>query len=70
MASFQFDFEQTGCPLARIGPAQLEHFKTRRRENNIHDNSLGKQLMLLGQFFQFSRKNGWTQGDPLGKTPR
>lgn len=28
MASFQFYFEQTNCPLALIGPAQLEDFKT------------------------------------------
>jgi site-specific recombinase XerD len=65
MASFQYYFEQTGCALARIGPAELENFKTWRRENNVHDNSLRKQLLLLGQFFKFSRKHGWVQGDPF-----
>lgn len=67
MASFQFYFEQTKCPLARIGPAQLEDFKTWRRENDIHDNTLRKQLLLLGQFFRYSRKQGWTKGDPFAK---
>lgn len=67
MASFQFYFEQTKCPLARIGPAQLEDFKTWRRENDIHDNTLRKQLLLLGQFFRYARKQGWTKGDPFAK---
>lgn len=67
MASFQFYFEQTKCPLARIGPAQLEDFKTWRRENEIHDNTLRKQLLLLGQFFRYARKQGWTRGDPFAK---
>jgi integrase len=67
MASFQFYFEQTKCPLTRIGPAQLEDFKTWRRENDIHDNTLRKQLLLLGQFFRYARKQGWTNGDPFAK---
>jgi len=67
MASFQFYFEQTKCPLARIGPAQLEDFKMWRRENDIHDNTLRKQLLLLGQFFRYARKQGWTKGDPFAK---
>jgi integrase len=67
MASFQFYFEQTKCPLTRIGPAQLEDFKTWRRENGIHDNTLRKQLLLLGQFFRYARKQGWTMGDPFAK---
>ena len=67
MASFQFYFEQTKCPLALIGPAQLEDFKTWRRENNIHDNTLRKQLLLLGQFFRYARKQGWIKGDPFAK---
>ncbi|MGD0133217.1 MAG: phage integrase SAM-like domain-containing protein, partial [Bryobacteraceae bacterium] len=67
MASFRFYFEQTKCPLTRIGPAQLEDFKMWRRENKIHDNTLRKQLLLLGQFFRFARKQGWTKGDPFAK---
>jgi integrase len=67
MASFQFYFEQTKCPLARIGPAQLEDLKTWRRQNEIHDNTLRKQLLLLGQFFRYARKQGWTKGDPFAK---
>lgn len=67
MASFQFYFEQTKCPLARIGPAQLEDFKSWRRENEIHDNTLRKQLLLLGQFFRYARKQGWTKGDPFAR---
>jgi len=61
MASFRFYFEQTKCPLTRIGPAQLEDFKMWRRENKIHE------LLLLGQFFRFARKQGWTKGDPFAK---
>ena len=67
MASFQFYFEQTKCPLTRIGPAQLEDFKTWRRENDIHDNTLRKQLLLLRQFFRYARKQGWTKGDPFAQ---
>ena len=67
MASFQFYFEQIKCPLARIGPAQLEDFKTWRRQNDIHDNTLRKQLLLLNQFFRYARKQGWTSGDPFAK---
>lgn len=67
MASFQFYFEQTKYPLARIGPAQLEDFKMWRRENDIHDNTLRKQLLLLRQFFRYARKQGWTKGDPFAK---
>jgi integrase len=67
MASFQFYFEQTKCPLTRIGPARLEDFKEWRRENDIHDNTLRKQLLLLGQFFRYARKQGWTRGDPFAK---
>ncbi|MEX2261064.1 MAG: tyrosine-type recombinase/integrase [Bryobacteraceae bacterium] len=67
MASFQFYFEQTKCPLTRIGPAQLEDFKTWRRENAIHDNTLRKQLLLLRQFFRYARKQGWTKGDPFAQ---
>ena len=67
MASFQFYCEQTKCPLARIGPAQLEDFKTWRRQNDIHDNTLRKQLLLLNQFFRYARKQGWTSGDPFAK---
>jgi integrase len=67
MASFQFYFEQMKCPLACIGPAQLEDFKTWRRENNIHDNTLRKQLLLLGQFFRYARKQRWVKGDPFAK---
>lgn len=67
MASFQFYFEQTKYPLTRIGPAQLEDFKTWRRENDIHDNTLRKQLLLLAQFFRYARKQGWVKGDPFAK---
>jgi integrase len=67
MASFQFYFEQTKCPLARIGSAQLEDFKTWRRQNDIHDNTLRKQLLLLNQFFRYARKQGWTSSDPFAK---
>ena len=67
MASFQYYFEENRYLLARIGPAELEDFKMWRRENNIHDNTLRKQLLLLGQFFRYARKHGWTQGDPFGK---
>jgi hypothetical protein len=67
MASFQFYFEQIKCPLALIGSAQLEDFKTWRRENNIHDNTLRKQLLLLSQFFRYARKKGWITGDPFAK---
>ena len=63
--SFQFYFEGVGTPLPRIGPAQLEQCKQWRRENNIHDNSLRKQLLLLGQFFKYCRKHGWISGDPF-----
>ncbi len=67
MASFQFYLEQTRCPLARVGPAQLEEFKVWRRENQIHDNTLRKQLLLLCQFFRYARKQGWMNGDPFAK---
>jgi hypothetical protein len=58
MASFQFYFEQTKYPLARIGPAQLEDFKMWRRENDIHDNTLRKQLLLLRQFLTICPEAG------------
>lgn len=67
MASFQFYLERTKWPLARIGPAQLEDFKMWRRQNDIHDNTLRKQLLLLRQFFRYARKQGWTNGDPFAK---
>jgi integrase len=54
-------------PLVRIGPAQLEDFKTWRRQNDIHDNTLRKQLLLLKQFFRYARKQGWINGDPFAK---
>jgi integrase len=65
IASFQFYFEETKCPLTLIGPAQIEDFKTWRRGNDIHDNTLRKQLLLLRQFFRYARKQGWTRGDPF-----
>jgi integrase len=67
MASFQFYFEERRCLVARIGPAELEDFKMWRRENDIHDNTLRKQLLLLGQFFRYSRKQGWIKSDPFAK---
>jgi integrase len=65
MASFQFYCEQVKLPLSRVGPADLERFKAWRRDNSIHPNTLRKQLLLLGQFFKFGRKNGWLPGDPF-----
>jgi integrase len=67
MASFRFYFEENHILLARIGPAELEDFKMWRRDNDIHDNSLRKQLLLLGQFFKYSRKQGWIKSDPFAK---
>jgi integrase len=67
MASFRFYFEEKRLLLARIGPAELEDFKMWRRDNNIHDNTLRKQLLLLGQFFKYSRKQGWIKTDPFAK---
>jgi integrase len=67
MASFQFYFEEKHCLLTRIGPGELEDFKMWRRENDIHDNTLRKQLLLLGQFFKYSRKQGWLKNDPFAK---
>ncbi len=67
MASFQFYFEEKHTLLARIGPAELEDFKMWRRENKIHDNTLRKQFLLLGQFFRYARKQGWIKSDPFAK---
>jgi integrase len=67
MASFRFYFEQEKRPLADIGPADLEGFKMWRRENDIHDNTLHKQLLLVRKFFQHARKHGWTTGDPFAR---
>jgi integrase len=67
MVSFQFYFEEKHILLARIGPAELEDFKMWRRDNNIHDNTLRKQLLLLGQFFRCARKQGWIKNDPFAK---
>jgi hypothetical protein len=41
-----------------IGPAEMEAFKMWRRENNIHNNTLHKQLLLIRKFFQHARKHG------------
>lgn len=51
MASFQYYFEQIWLSPGPHWPGSAGAFKTWRRENNIHDNSLRKQLLLLGQFF-------------------
>ncbi|MGA7411711.1 MAG: tyrosine-type recombinase/integrase [Bryobacteraceae bacterium] len=67
LASFQFYFEQRSCLLSRIGSGELENFKMWRRENGIHDNTLRKQLLLLDQFFKYSRKQGWTDNDPFAR---
>ena len=67
MSSFQYYFEQQKCSLADIGPAQLEAFKMWRRENDIHNNTLHKQLLLIRKFFQHARKHGWIHGDPFAQ---
>jgi Phage integrase SAM-like domain len=67
MSSFQYYVEQQESSLAEIGPAQLEAFKVWRRENQIHDNTLHKQLLLIRKFFQHARKHGWTTGDPFAQ---
>jgi integrase len=67
MSSFQLYFEVTKCPLNRIGPAELEDFKMWRRENKICDNTIRLQLIVLGEFFRYGRKQGWLKGDPFAK---
>jgi integrase len=68
MASFHYYFAiEDRRSLARMNSADLEAFKLWRRENNIHDNTLRKQLLLLGQFFAYGRKHGWIKGDPFGR---
>jgi integrase len=67
MASFQFYFEQARIPLVRINAGDLENFKQWRRDDQIHDNTLRKQLLLLRQFFRYARKQGWTKAHPFAK---
>jgi hypothetical protein len=67
MSSFQFYFEQARRPLVDIGPADLEAFKMWRRDNNIHDNTLHKQLLLIRKFFEHTRKHGWSLNDPFAR---
>lgn len=67
MASFQYWCEESRVPLPKLGPAQMEDFKQWRRSTSIKDNTLRKQLLLLGQFFRYCRKQGWMDSDPFAK---
>lgn len=67
MASFQYYLEQSRVPLHKLTPGDLERFKMWRRENDIHDNTLHKQLLLIRSFCAYARKNGWLTGDPFAR---
>lgn len=38
-----------------------------RRDNDIHDNTLHKQLLLIRKFFRHARKHGWINNDPFAR---
>lgn len=67
MSSFQFYLERLRLPLDKLTPGELERFKMWRRENDIHDNTLHKQMLLIRSFCAYGRKNGWIKGDPFAK---
>jgi site-specific recombinase XerD len=67
MSSFQFYLEHLRLPLDKLTPGELERFKMWRRENDIHDNTLHKQMLLIRSFCTYGRKNGWIKGDPFAK---
>jgi integrase len=65
MASFDFYVSQSRLRLVDLGPSDIEGFKVWRRETGIRDNSLRKQLLLMREFFLYSRKRGWMLNDPF-----
>jgi integrase len=67
MASFDFFVSQSRLRLVDLDPSHIEAFKVWRRETGIHDNSLRKQLLLMREFFLYSRKRGWMQSDPFAR---
>jgi integrase len=63
--TFYFTDPATFCPLSKIDASKMEDFKVWRRGNPVHDNTLRKNLLLIGQFFSYARKKGWIVGDPF-----
>ena len=51
--------------IDKIKPGELEGYKTWRRERDIKEITLRHDLHSASQLFQFARKHGWLDHDPL-----
>lgn len=55
----------TGRRIREVTPGEMESYKTARRESEIAEVTIRHDLHAASQLFQFARKQGWLDHDPL-----